>query len=177
MLQITLVGNLGADAQFQDKDSSKFTTFRVAHNERWKGADGVTHDNVMWIDCILNDHPKVAEFLKAGTMVCVQGSVSLRVYSSEKDRCMKAGMTIRVRHIELLGGRADDVPGRLFDINGVRHDIQKYYGTDVCNAQLMSERGDKFFTDANGWVVRGERANDAGNSGTTADDGTKKSKE
>lgn len=161
MLQITLVGNLGADAQFQEKDSSKFTTFRVAHNERWKGADGVTHDNVMWVDCILNDHPKVAEFLKAGTMVCVQGSASLRVYSSEKDRCMKAGMTIRVRHIELLGGRGDDVPSRLCDADGGLHVVKKYYATDVNNAQLMSERGDFYYTDANGWVVSGERADNA----------------
>jgi single-strand DNA-binding protein len=176
MLQITLVGNLGADAQFQEKDGSKFTTFRVAHNERWKGADGVTHDNVMWVDCILSDHPKVAEFLKAGTMVCVQGSVSLRVYSSEKDRCMKAGMTIRVRHIELLGGRGDDVPSRLYDANGVMHNVQKYYATDVNNAQLSSERGDKFFTDANGWVVSGERADVANNAETSSNNGTKKSK-
>lgn len=161
MLQITLVGNLGADAQCQEKDGSKFTTFRVAHNERWKGADGMTHDTVIWVDCILSDHPKVAEFLKAGTMVCVQGSVSLRVYSSEKDKCMKAGMTIRVRHIELLGGRGDDVPSRLYDANGVLHNVQKYYATDVNNALLMSERGDLFSTDANGWVVSGERANNA----------------
>lgn len=161
MLQVTLVGNLGADAQCQEKDGSKFTTFRVAHNERWKGADGVVHDTVIWVDCILSDHPKVAEFLKAGTMVCVQGSVSLRVYSSEKERCMKAGMTIRVRHIELLGGRGDDVPSRLYDANGVLHNVQKYYATDVNNALLMSERGDLFSTDANGWVVSGERANNA----------------
>ena len=108
--------------------------------------------NTMWIDCILNDHPKVAEFIKAGTQVAVTGTISLRVYSSQKDRCMKAGLTIKVRNIELLGGSTDAVPSRLYTNDGVQVDVKKFYNANVANAQLMSQRGQQFKTDEYGWV-------------------------
>ena len=93
MLQSIVIGNVGADAQVKNKDGREFTTFRVAHNEQWTGQDGVQHSTTIWVDCIMNGHPKVTEFLKAGTQVVCIGRATLRVYSSEKDRCMKARLT------------------------------------------------------------------------------------
>lgn len=152
MLQAFLIGNVGADAQLQAKDGRKFTTFRVAHNDVWTDQAGKEHRTSIWVDCVLNDHPKVAEYIKAGTQVCVWGTITLRVYSSAKDRCMKAGMQINVRSIELLGGRNDDVPTRLYDSQGVQHDVSKLYLTDVKSTTLMSQRGVQFTVDGNGWV-------------------------
>lgn len=152
MLQAFLIGNVGADAQLQAKDGRKFTTFRVAHNDVWTGQAGQEHRTSIWVDCVMNDHPKVAEYIKAGTQVCVWGTITLRVYSSAKDRCMKAGMQINVRSIELLGGRNDDVPTRLYDNQGVQHDVSKWYLTDVKSTTLMSQRGAQFSVDGNGWV-------------------------
>lgn len=158
MLQAMLIGNLGADCQMQESNGRKFTTARVAHNERWTDAAGQVHDQTQWVDIILNDHPKVAEFLKAGTQVFVIGNIQTRVYSSQKDRCMKAGITISVRHIELIGGRSDEVPAKLYDQNGVMHDVLKYYHTDLAGGVLMSQRGQQFAVDDNGWVLPMEQA-------------------
>ena len=152
MLQITAIGHVGSDAEKKDQNGKKFTTFRIAHNDTWTDDAGNAHSNTMWIDCILNDHPKVAEFIKAGTQVAVTGSVSLRIYSSQKDRCMKAGLTIKVRNIELLGGSTDAVPSRLYTNDGVQIDVKKFYNANVANAQLMSQRGQLFKTDEYGWV-------------------------
>lgn len=152
MLQATVIGNVGADAQVQNKDGREFVTFRVAHNDTWTGQDGVQHTNVIWVDCVMNGHPKVTEFIKAGTQVVVIGNVSLRVYSSAKDKCMKAGMTVNVANVQLLGGSTDEVPRRLYDANGVQHDVDKWYLTDVKQTQLMSQRGQQFAVDAYGWV-------------------------
>lgn len=163
MLQVNVIGNLGGDAKLQEKDGRKFTTFRVAHNDSWKDDAGVSHSTTTWVDCVMNDHPRVAEFLKAGTLVAVVGSVSLRVYSSAKDRCMKAGLTCNVRQVELLGGRTDVVPSRLYDENGVQHDVRKFYWTDCQGVQLMSQSGAQFAVDDNGWVAPadgGEQPND-----------------
>lgn len=147
-----VIGNLGGDAQCKEQNGRKFTTFRVAHNDSWTSEDGQRHDRVAWIDCILNDHPKVAEFLKAGTTVFVIGNASTRIYSSEKDRCMKAGVTINVQRIELIGGKRDAVPTQLFDTDGVMHTVTKFFHTDYAG-QMFSKSNEPFIADANGWVI------------------------
>lgn len=153
MLIATLVGNVGADAQKKSADGRNFTTFRVAHNDDWTDQSGQRHSSTMWVDCVLNDHPKVADYIKAGTMVAVTGTIKTRVYSSEKDRCMKAGIQISVRTIELLGGSADEVPRRLYDTNGVQHDIKKAFYSDVKGCTLMSQRGQQYNVDKKGWIT------------------------
>ena len=158
MLQVQLIGNVGADAVRKSGDGYEFVSFRVCHNERFTGQDGVAHESTMWVDCILDKDAKVAEYLKAGTMVYVTGSLKLRVYSSEKDRCMKAGATIRVSRCELLSAKADPVPRRLVGSDGAFHDVVKYYHTDAAGTFMTSERGQKFAIDDNGWVMPIEQA-------------------
>ena len=153
MLQGFIIGNVGADAQVLTKDGRQFATFRVAHNDSYTDATGVRHTSSTWVDCIINGAPDVVQYLKAGTLVCVIGAISLRVYSSPKDRCMKAGMTVHVKSIELLGGKTDPVPSRLYDDTGVMHNVQKHYWCqDFKAGVLLSQRGFKFAVDENGWV-------------------------
>ena len=153
MLIATLVGNVGADAQKKSADGRNFTTFRVAHNDDWTDQSGQRHSSTIWVDCVLNDHPKVADYIKQGTMVAVTGTIKTRIYSSEKERCMKAGIQINVRSIELLGGSSDEVPRRLYDTNGVQHDVKKAFYSDVRDCTLMTQRGGQYKVDANGWIT------------------------
>lgn len=154
MFLSTVIGNVGADAQVQSKDGREFVTFRVAHNEVWNDHAGVQHSSTIWVDCIMNGHPKVTEFLKAGTQVAVVGTTTLRTYSSEKQRAIVAGASIRVESVQLLGGATDDVPRRLYDDKGGMHDVRKAYYSDVKGCQLQSQRGDRFNVDANGWITK-----------------------
>lgn len=152
MLKAIAIGNLGANAELKSANGSEFVTFRIAHNERWTGQDGQQHSNVSWIDCVMSGHPKVFEYLKAGQLVYVEGRMSLRVFSSAKERCMKAGMTINVTSCELLGSISDDIPRQLVDENGTLHNVTKWFLTDVKNTMLFSTKGGQFITDEQGWV-------------------------
>ena len=161
MLKVTMIGTLGADAEKKSADNGKFTTFRAAHNDVWTDAAGAEHTQTIWVDCILNDHPKVADFLKQGTQVYVEGYPRLRVYSSPKDRCMKAGMTISVQKLELLGGKTDLVPRQLFDANGQLFDVTKYFFVNgVKNAVLLDKRGNIYNVDKKGWATPQTTAQD-----------------
>lgn len=153
MLQGELIGYLGADAQVRNENGVVFTTFRVAHSERWNDAAGVQHDATQWIDCIMNGDPKVRPFLVKGQLVFVRGHLKTRVYSSEKARGFVAGLTIAVVGIELLGGATDAVPNKLYDAQGHAVDVQKFYHCEICGGQLTNGRGKMFVTDDNGWVV------------------------
>lgn len=161
MLQATCVGHLGGDAQVKGDAGKEFTTFRVAHSSRWTDEQGVQHDNTLWVDCVLNGKPAVIEYLKKGQMVYVSGQAETRLYSSAKDRCMKAGLKINVRTIELLGGKGDDVPSVLFSaVDGAQVDVTKWYFAaslvrDESQPEflpLVSRNQSRFVVDRNGWV-------------------------
>ena len=164
MLQVTLIGNLGSNAEVKVADGHEFVTFRVAHNESYTDASGQKVDRVQWIDCTMNctnGRPAVLPYLVAGTMVCVIGTMSTRVYSSEKDRCWKAGVTIRIQKIELLGGAGDAIPRRLYDENGVQVDVKKWFHVDAKAKELRDQRGRVYLVDDNGWVTpKPENANE-----------------
>lgn len=161
MLQIIVIGHLGGDAEVKTADGREFITFRVAHTDSWTDDAGQVHETTSWIDCTMDGKPKVFEFLKRGTQVYVAGAGSTRLYSSAKDRCMKAGLQVRVRSIQLLGGKADPVPSRLYDANdGHEFVVNKYFQCpelvrDEKQVELypvVSRSGKRYVVDCNGWI-------------------------
>ena len=161
MLQIIIIGHLGGDAEVKTADGREFIAFRVAHTDSWTDDAGQVHETTSWVDCTMDGKPKVLEFLKRGTQVYVEGSGAARLYSSAKDRCMKAGLKVRVRSIQLLGGKADPVPARLYDANdGHEFVVNKYFQCpelvrDKKQVELypvVSRSGKRYIVDRNGWV-------------------------
>lgn len=168
MLQCTIIGNIGADAVIKESEGREFVAFRVAHNETFTGADGTRKETSMWVDCTMscaNGRPAVVPYLKKGTAVCVTGNVSLRVYSSEKDRCMKAGMKIQVQKLELIGGQVDSVPRRLYTKDGEMVQVDKYYHVATKEAVLIDERGNQYQVDKGGWVTQVQTNSDQNGNG------------
>lgn len=162
MLQGTIIGYIGSDAETKVSNGNQFTTMRIAHSDKWTDEKGNVHESTQWVDVVLNGRPNVVDYLKRGTQVFVSGNLTARIYSSAKDKCMKAGITINARTIELLGGKADEVPSRLYDMDGVEHAITKwYYAADLTWKKtkdapdfkpLVSRSGAHFVVDSNGWV-------------------------
>lgn len=154
MLKSILIGNLGADAEVKSANGREFVTFRVAHSWNFTATDGTVNSGTIWVDCIGSNLKGVVEHLKKGTQVYVEGNVSLRVYSSKVDRCMKAGLTINVDTLQLIGSKPDLVPKIVFDpVDGSMHGVsKKYMVTDMSGVvepdkykDMVDEHG-KFFT-------------------------------
>lgn len=143
MLKVEVIGNLGADAEVKDFQGNKFVAFRVAHTSRFKNADGQQTEATTWVDVTMNDtESKVIPFLKAGVKVFVRGNASLRVYSSPKDRMMKAGLQVSAWEIELCGGQSEDVPRQLIDpSSGALFDVSKHYW---CNKSVEGMKADEY---------------------------------
>lgn len=163
MLKVELIGNLGADAQVKDANGAKFVTMRIAHTDKWTDAQGAQRSATTWVDVTYNNpDAKIVQFLKAGVKVFVRGNASLRVYSSAKDRCMKAGLTIAAIEIELCGGSSDDVPRELIDPNdGTMYAVAKLYMASIPTKdwkkdqreRLVDKQGRQYYAVKGGWVA------------------------
>lgn len=175
MLQVTIIGHIGADAEVRNDNGKEFISFRVAHTDKWTDGDNQQHTETYWVDCTMNGRPAVLPWLKRGQAVCIVGDARTRVYSSAKERCMKAGIRCSVRSIELVGSAADAIPSRLYDQDGIQHDVVRFYHTDCPGHILMSQRGQQYAVDDNGWVVPIEQVH-AETADKDEDNGTKKAK-
>lgn len=154
MFKATVIGNLGAAAEQHSENGSEFITFKVAHNERFKDGQGNQQERSVWVSCIMNGRADgLMPYLVKGATVAVFGDLRLKTYHSAKMHMLVAGADLFVRSIDLVGSRPDNIPSRLYDTDGVQHDVTKWYYCDTAKGrQLLTQAGDLFNVDANGWV-------------------------
>lgn len=109
MIKVEIIGNLGADAQLQEKNGNRFVAFRVANTDKWVDkSTGQVIQSTQWISCTLNgDGGALLPYLKRGAKVFVRGNAQFVIYSSAKTRQMEVGVNLFVREIELCGGAAE----------------------------------------------------------------------
>lgn len=163
MFKVEFIGNLGADAEIKESNGSKFVTMRIALTDKWTTESGEKRESTTWADVTMsNTESKVIPYLKSGVKIFVRGNGSLRVYSSPKERKMKAGIQCAATEIELCGGVAELVPRQLVDPEtGTLIDTTKYYW---CNAEtkgmkaddtklLIDTRGNQYLMDKRGFVA------------------------
>lgn len=163
MFKVEFIGNLGADAEIKESNGSKFVTMRIALTDKWTTESGEKRESTTWADVTMsNTESKVIPYLKSGVKIFVRGNGSLRLYSSPKEKRMKAGIQCSATEIELCGGVAELVPRQLIDPDsGALIDTTKYYW---CNAEtkgmkandtklLIDVRGGQYMMDKRGFVA------------------------
>lgn len=103
MQQISIIGNLGANARIVDVNGSKFITFRVAVTEKRKQGENTTSETT-WYSCTYNRaESAVINYLVTGQQVFVQGKPSYRLYDSAVHHCKMLDVSISVDRLELVG--------------------------------------------------------------------------
>lgn len=74
MLQIEVIGNIGADAEIKEFNGKKYVSFNVAHSERRKDANGTTVESTTWVSVLsFGDGGGLTQYLKRGAKVFVRG--------------------------------------------------------------------------------------------------------
>ena len=154
MMKLTIVGNLGSDAQLRREQGNEFVSLSIAHSEKRKDESGNEYERTEWISATINGNAgNLLPYLKKGTKVYAYGDISLRTFHSEKERKLKAGLNLFIRNIELVGAQPDIVPRELYEIDGCAHKVGKWFYCDtIRNAKLYDRNGVEFVVDENGWV-------------------------
>ncbi len=111
MIKLQIVGNLGADCIQKEVNGKNVINFNVAHTEKFKDAQGNLKEKTIWANCAYwTDRTAVAQYLKKGKQVFVDGSPEVEVYTN-KDGQPAATLRVRVRDLQLLGGNVDGSQG------------------------------------------------------------------
>lgn len=107
MQQISIIGNLGADARRQTSNGKEFISFNVAVTEKYT-SNGTEVKNTTWYSCTMqNASAKVFDYLWKGQKVYVSGRPVYRLYDSQAHRCKMLDVGIMVNLIELCGSVDD----------------------------------------------------------------------
>lgn len=111
MIKLQIVGNLGADCIQKEVNGKNVINFNVAHTEKFKDAQGNLKEKTIWANCAYwTDRTAVAQYLKKGKQVFVDGSPEVEIYTN-KDGQPAATLRVRVRDLQLLGSNSDGSQG------------------------------------------------------------------
>ena len=156
MNRLEVIGNLGADAEVKTENGKKFVSLSIADTRRRKKADGTIQESTMWVSATINgDGGELLKYLVKGTKVCAIGDMEVRMYHSEKQRALVAGVKMFVRDIQLISTNVDDVPRDLYDADGVAHHVTKHFYCDTAKKkELYNRSGEVFTCDKQGWVTK-----------------------
>lgn len=106
MIRMDVIGHIGQDAIVRDVNGSsmKAISFSVAHTEKYKDAQGITHEKTIWASCTLwrqADKLAIVQYLIKGQKVFVTGQPSAAGYNKNGE--IRGDLRLKVDSIELLG--------------------------------------------------------------------------
>ena len=107
MIKMQIIGNLGKDCMVNTVNGKNVINFTVAHTEKYKDSQGNQQEKTTWVDCAYwTDRTAVAQYLTKGKQVYVEGQPEARSFQ-RNDGTPGASLSLRVREVQLLGGRGD----------------------------------------------------------------------
>jgi single-strand DNA-binding protein len=110
MNQSTFIGNIGKDAEIRNVNNVFAIGFNLAVNETYKDQNGQKIEKTLWVTATIwkNDSKQtgIAQFLKKGTKVLIQGKVEPDVFKN-KDGVYMPQLRLRVDRLELLSKKEE----------------------------------------------------------------------
>jgi single-strand DNA-binding protein len=111
MIKLQVIGNLGKDCLVNTVNGKNVINFTVAHTEKYRDSQGNNQEKTTWVDCAYwTDKTGIAPYLLKGKQVYVEGTPEVRTFQKQ-DGTNGASLSLRVREVQLLGGKADGMSG------------------------------------------------------------------
>lgn len=109
MIKLQIIGHLGKNAVPNTVNGKQVLNFSVAHNERYKNAQGLPTERTVWVDCAMWYPNAVGPYLIQGTYVFVEGVPVVDTYNNNAGG-VSAVLKLRVTDLKLLmsGYRTND---------------------------------------------------------------------
>src|SRR5687768_649334 len=108
MIKMQVIGNLGKDCVVNTVNGKNVINFTVAHTEKYKDSQGNSQEKTTWVDCAYwTDKTAISPYLTKGKQVYVEGTPEARSFQ-RNDGTPGSSLSLRVREIQLLGGRGDN---------------------------------------------------------------------
>lgn len=113
---LSAIGHIGRDCSIRHlENGTAAINFPLACTERWSDKSGQKHEHTTWVDCTVWRKPenmKIADYLKKGQLVKIEGRPDARGYRSKSDKeIIHASIQCRVDKLILLGGSRKDQAG------------------------------------------------------------------
>lgn len=110
MIKMQIIGRLGKDCVVNTVNGKNVINFSVAHSEKYRDSQGNNQEKTIWVDCAYwTDRTAISPYLQKGTQVFVEGQPEVRSFTRQ-DGTAGASLSLRVREVQLLGGRGDSTP-------------------------------------------------------------------
>ena len=107
MIKLQIIGNLGKDCVVNTVNGKNVINFTVAHTEKYRDSQGNNQEKTTWVDCAYwTDRTAISPYLTKGKQVFVEGTPEVRTFTRQ-DNTAGASLSLRVRDIQLLGGRGE----------------------------------------------------------------------
>jgi single-strand DNA-binding protein len=108
MIKMQVIGNLGKDCVVNTVSGKNVINFTVAHTEKYRDSQGNNQEKTTWVDCAYwTDRTSISPYLTKGKQVFVEGTPEVRTFTRQ-DGTAGASLSLRVRDIQLLGGRGEN---------------------------------------------------------------------
>lgn len=104
MLNVNLIGNLGADAQIKNKNGQNFLAFNVAHTSYVTKSNGERTEVTQWVSVSMTHFSdKLVSYLKKGQKVFVYGKIYTKIWYDVNNK-PNVGINVLADNLELCGG-------------------------------------------------------------------------
>ena len=115
MIKMQVIGNLGKDCVVNAVNGKNVINFTVAHTEKYKDSQGTSQEKTTWVDCAYwTDRTALSPYLTKGKQVFVEGTPEVRSFTRQ-DGTGGASLSLRVREVQLLGGRSEGLGGASYN--------------------------------------------------------------